>query len=112
MARSIKLACVAAIALIGTSATTVPAAAQNHFIGEVIFMGAVFCPAGTLATDGRLLPIAQYTALFSLMGTTYGGDGTTTFALPQVGGIPSQNRDAPLKGCIVTEGAFPLRPRN
>ena len=111
MVRSMKLACVAALAVLGTSATAAPAKAQSHFIGEVIFMeGAVLCPAGTLPTDGRLLPIEQYTTLFALMGTTYGGDGKTTFAIPKVSGIPTQKPDAPLRGCIVVEGAFPSRP--
>ena len=110
MVRSMKLACAAVITLLGTSATALPAKAQNHFVGEVIFMGAVFCPVGTIPTDGRLLSIAQNPALFTLMGTTYGGDGKGTFAVPKISGIPSQNPDVPLRGCIVSDGAFPSRP--
>lgn len=45
-----------------------------------------FAPSGWLFCDGRLLPIAQYQALFSLLGITFGGDGRTTFALPDLRG--------------------------
>ncbi|MBN1524989.1 MAG: tail fiber protein [Spirochaetales bacterium] len=45
-----------------------------------------FEPAGWMFCDGRLLQIQQYTALFSIVGTTYGGNGTTTFALPDLRG--------------------------
>lgn len=43
-----------------------------------------FCPRGTAEADGYLQPITQYSALFSLLGTAYGGDGRTTFALPDL----------------------------
>ena len=49
-------------------------------------MGFNFCPRGMMEADGRLLPIAENTALFSLLGTMYGGDGRTTFALPDLRG--------------------------
>ncbi len=45
-----------------------------------------FVPGGYLAADGQLLQISQYTALFSILGTTYGGNGVTTFALPDLQG--------------------------
>ncbi|MEM6377569.1 MAG: tail fiber protein [Bacteroidota bacterium] len=45
-----------------------------------------FAPRGWAKCDGQLLPIAQNTALFSIIGTTYGGDGRTTFALPDLRG--------------------------
>ena len=48
--------------------------------------GLNFAPRGWAFCDGRLLPIAQNTALFSLLGTTYGGDGRTTFGLPDLRG--------------------------
>lgn len=56
------------------------------FIGEIIMFGGNFAPRGWAFCDGQLLPIASYTALFSLLGTTYGGDGRTTFALPDLRG--------------------------
>jgi len=58
--------------------------AQEFYLGQVITVGFNFCPVGWLPCDGRLLSIAQNTALFSLLGTTYGGDGIRTFALPDL----------------------------
>jgi microcystin-dependent protein len=54
------------------------------FIAEIRIMPYNFAPRGWAKCDGQLLPIAQHTALFSLVGTTYGGDGRTTFALPNL----------------------------
>ena len=61
-------------------------AATEPFIGEIMMTGANFCPRGWASTDGQLLPINQNQALFSLLGTTYGGDGRTTFGLPDLRG--------------------------
>lgn len=58
----------------------------DEYLGEIITVGFNFCPRGTLEADGRLLPINENTALFSLYGTYYGGDGRTTFALPDLRG--------------------------
>ncbi len=55
-------------------------------IGTVIQFAGTFAPAGYLDADGRLLDIATYSTLFALIGTTYGGDGQTTFALPDLRG--------------------------
>lgn len=59
---------------------------MDPFIGEVILFGGNFAPRGWALCDGQLLPISQYSALFSILGTTYGGDGRTTFALPDLRG--------------------------
>jgi microcystin-dependent protein len=59
---------------------------MDPFIGEIRMFGGNFAPVGWATCDGQLLPIAQYTALFSLIGTIYGGDGQTTFALPDLRG--------------------------
>ncbi len=56
------------------------------FLAEIIMFGGNFAPRGWALCDGQLLPISQYSALFSLLGTTYGGDGRTTFALPDLRG--------------------------
>ncbi len=56
------------------------------FIGQIIMFGGNFAPVGYALCNGQLLPISQNTALFSLLGTTYGGNGTTTFALPNLQG--------------------------
>ncbi|HSS19887.1 MAG TPA: tail fiber protein [Pyrinomonadaceae bacterium] len=54
----------------------------ESFIGEIRMVAFNFAPAGWANCDGQLLPIAQNPPLFSLLGTTYGGDGRSTFALP------------------------------
>lgn len=59
---------------------------SDPFIAEVRVLPFNFAPRGWASCDGQLLPIAQNTALFSLLGTTYGGDGRTTFALPNLAG--------------------------
>ena len=59
------------------------------FIGEIRTVGFNFAPRGWALCDGQLLPIANNTALFSLLGTTYGGDGRTTFGLPDLRGRTS-----------------------
>lgn len=57
---------------------------SSPFIGEIRMFGGNFAPAGWAFCDGSLQQIAQNDALFSLIGTTYGGDGQTTFALPDL----------------------------
>ncbi len=56
--------------------------AQEGFLGEIRMTGANFAPRGWALCEGQLLPIQQYQALYSILGTQYGGDGRTTFALP------------------------------
>ncbi|XVJ64390.1 MAG: phage tail protein [Sphingopyxis sp.] len=76
-----------ALALGWTSIT--PAAAQSgdfNYIGEIANFGFNYCPRNWASTSGQILGIAQNAALFSLLGTTYGGNGTTTFALPDLRG--------------------------
>lgn len=62
------------------------AEAQDFYIGQILTVGYNFCPRNTTEAAGQLLPISQNTALFSLYGTTYGGDGRTTFGLPDLRG--------------------------
>lgn len=59
---------------------------SEPFIGEIIMFAGNFAPRGWAFCDGQLLPISQNTALFSILGTTYGGDGRTTFGLPDLRG--------------------------
>lgn len=54
------------------------------FIGSIVMFAGNFAPRGWAFCQGQVLPIAQNTALFSLLGTTYGGNGQTTFALPDL----------------------------
>lgn len=67
---------------------------SDPFLGEVIMFAGNFAPRGWAFCEGQLLPISSYSALFSLLGTTYGGDGRTTFALPDL------------------RGRFPMQPGN
>ncbi len=62
------------------------AVGQDAFIGEIMVAGFNFCPRNYMACEGQILPINNNQALFSLLGTTYGGDGRTTFALPDLRG--------------------------
>ena len=59
---------------------------SNPFIGEIRMFGGTFAPVGWAFCNGQILPISQYDALFALIGTTYGGDGQQTFALPNLQG--------------------------
>lgn len=59
---------------------------MDPFIGQVIMFAGNFAPRGWAFCDGQLLQIAQNSALFSILGTTYGGDGRTTFGLPDLRG--------------------------
>jgi microcystin-dependent protein len=59
---------------------------MDPFLGEIRMFGGNFAPQGWATCDGQILPIAQNTALFSLLGTTYGGNGQSTFALPDLRG--------------------------
>jgi microcystin-dependent protein len=80
-----RLALTAVVALSALQA--IPAAAQSEpYLGQIMCAGYNFVPRGWASLDGQLLPINQNTALFSLLGTTYGGDGRTTFALPDMRG--------------------------
>lgn len=56
------------------------------YIGQIILFGGNFAPQGWAFCDGLLLPIAQYSSLYSIIGTTFGGDGKTNFALPDLRG--------------------------
>lgn len=58
----------------------------DHFIAEIRVFPFTFAPKGWAFCNGQILPISQNTALFSLLGTTYGGDGKSTFALPDLQG--------------------------
>jgi microcystin-dependent protein len=58
----------------------------NPFVAEIRIFAGDFAPTGWATCDGQLLPISQNTALFSLLGTFYGGDGKSTFALPNMAG--------------------------
>ena len=78
----LSLMIVLAILLVSTVSTR----AQEPFIAEIKMFAGNFAPRGWAFCEGQLLSISQNTALFSLIGTIYGGDGRTTFALPDLRG--------------------------
>ena len=59
---------------------------SQPFVGEIRMFGGSFAPAGWAMCSGQLMPISQNETLFNLIGTTYGGDGQSTFALPDLQG--------------------------
>ena len=59
---------------------------MNFLLGQIVPFAGNFAPQNWMQCDGRLLPISQYSALFSLLGTYYGGNGTSNFALPDLRG--------------------------
>lgn len=59
---------------------------SEPYLGEIRMFGGNYAPRGWALCDGGTLAVSQYDALFSLLGTTYGGDGRTTFALPDLRG--------------------------
>jgi microcystin-dependent protein len=65
---------------------------SDSFIGEIQVYGFNFAPVNWAQCSGALLPISQYTALFSLIGTIYGGNGTSTFQLPNLIGYAACNQ--------------------
>ncbi|MEH6822479.1 MAG: tail fiber protein [Motiliproteus sp.] len=68
----------------------------DPFIGQIKMFGGNFAPRGWALCDGQLLPIKQNQALFSILGTTYGGDGRTTFGLPELRGrVPMHEGSGP-----------------
>jgi len=93
---------------------------SEPFIGQIHMFGFNFPPRGWAKCDGALLSIAQNTALFALLGTTYGGDGRTTFGLPDLRGrVPihqgtgpglsprSQGSKSGLEQTVLTESNLP-----
>ncbi len=69
---------------------------SDPFVAEIRMFGFNFPPRGWAQCNGQLLPISQNTALFALLGTTYGGDGKSTFALPNLeGSVPIHQGQGP-----------------
>ena len=80
------LGCVSALMILGATAPTSAQASSSPYLGDIMITGSNFCPRGWAKTEGQLIAIAQNQSLFSLLGTTYGGDGRTTFGLPDIRG--------------------------
>ena len=79
---------------------------MEPFLGQILLLPYNFAPRGWEFCEGQLLSISSYSALFSLMGTNFGGDGRTTFGLPDLKGKePAPNT----RYCIALEGLYPSR---
>lgn len=97
-------ATVALLALIGSATDGSEAVSSDIYshVGEIALVGFNYVPAGWVPADGRSLPIEENEALFNLIGTTYGGDGSSTFNVPKI--------DAPAPGTsyvIAQVGVYP-----
>ena len=86
MRKIMYLLCLQAFMLFSLGVSSTVVQADTPFIGEVHWFAGNFAPRGWALCNGQLLDIASNTALFSLLGTTYGGDGRTTFGLPVMRG--------------------------
>ncbi len=80
---------------------------MDPFLGEIRNVGFNFAPQGWALCQGQDMPIAQNSALFALLGTTFGGDGVRTFKLPNL--TPSISADASGIHIIAVNGIFPSR---
>jgi microcystin-dependent protein len=80
----------------------------DYYLGEVRAFPSGVVPRGWLACQGQLLPVNDNAALSSLLGTAYGGDGISTFALPKLDPLPAAS--GTLQYCIATQGFYPKRP--
>lgn len=79
---------------------------MDFLIGTVCLFAFSFVPEGFLPCNGQELPIMNYEALFSLIGTQYGGDGKTNFKLPDLSStVPNKN----MTYCICVNGIYPSR---
>jgi microcystin-dependent protein len=82
---------------------------SSPYLGEIRIFSFNFAPSGWAMCNGQTLPINQYAALFSLVGTTYGGNGTTTFQLPNMqGAVPVSTGPSNVLGAIGGEANHTL----
>ena len=96
----------AATAVLFVATATGPSFADQPYIGEERTFAFSFCPVGWAPMHGQLLPISENDALFTLIGTRYGGDGQATFALP-VGKPLYSLTGEPFLQCIALFGIYP-----
>lgn len=82
---------------------------MDPLIAEIKIFAGNFVPRGWAACNGALLPIAQNAALFSILGTTYGGDGRSTFALPNLAPAQDSNGNPVGRYIIAIVGIYPSR---
>lgn len=86
---------------------------MDPFLGQIQLFAFNYAPEGWMLCNGAMLNIQQYSALFALIGTTYGGDGSTTFALPNLMNAtlpPNPGSGSFMCYYIAVQGIFPIRP--
>ena len=96
--------------LVSFTLTPAAHAGSEPYLGDIIMTAIFFAPRGWMFCRGQILPIEDNQALYSILGTTYGGDGRTTFALPDLkdeGKLPNSN--ANVQYIIATQGDYPPR---
>jgi microcystin-dependent protein len=79
----------------------------DQLIGSIFLFPYNFSPSGWMPCNGQILNINQYSALYSLIGATYGGNGSTTFGLPNLNGAQPLSS---MQYCIAVTGIYPSRP--
>jgi microcystin-dependent protein len=105
----IRIILLAVAAIVGLSSGTQAQSGATPILGSVMIFAGNFCPQGWFPMEGQLLPINQYTALFSILGTTYGGNGTSNFALPKAKPFVTYGNKQTMTQCIAYLGIFPSR---
>jgi microcystin-dependent protein len=83
---------------------------MDEILGMIKLFSGNFAPRGWFLCEGQTLPITQYAALFSILGTQYGGDGVSTFCLPNLVDKCPADTVKGLKYIICYEGVYPSRP--
>jgi microcystin-dependent protein len=104
--RAMKKTLLAGVLLLTLGPVGPAQAGTQPFIGDTMIVAFSFCPKSWAPMNGQALPISQNQALFSLLGTRYGGNGVTTFALPSARPIFTATGKT-LTQCIALQGAFP-----
>lgn len=80
---------------------------MDYYLGDILLLPFGYSPVGSVECAGQLMQIAQYSALYSLLGTQYGGNGTTNFGIPDLrNAVPNSN----MRYCIMITGVYPQRP--
>jgi microcystin-dependent protein len=112
--RSVMKQLLAGSVLFSVAGVTHPAMADVPHLAQRIVIAAPSCPKGFAPLAGQSLPINQNQALFSVLGTRYGGDGRTVFSLPRAKPIFAANASGDqveLLQCIALQGIFPSPPQ-
>lgn len=97
-------------AVVGLLAVSTASSRAEPHMSQIGVFAFGFCPKTWVPADGRLLQIATNQGLFALLGTKYGGNGTTNFAVPKITAVSAPSNGIPAQKitiCIAAEGVFP-----